>query len=224
MKVTILHGDDYKKSRERLSQIKNALKKRNWEIISFDDKQKRISDYLTTNSLFSVSTLFVIENIKNLTKDDFKWINDDDNQDIDVNILIWSKSSINKTFLKNFKIKYNLEEFKISAEIFLFLDNLIPNNTEKLLNIFYKLKQNENIEIIFAMMGRHFRDLYWVSVDEKSLKTAPWRISKLKSQAKKFNNSDTLKSLINYLAQIDIDSKTGITNLSISIDQFLLKL
>lgn len=224
MKLTILHGEDYKKSRERLSQIKEALKKRNWEIISFDDKQKRISDYLTTNSLFSVSTLFIIENIKNLNEADFKWVNSEENKNLDVNILIWNKNLLSKTFLKNFKIKPHLEEFKIPAEIFLFLDNLIPKNTEKLLNTFYKLKETENIEMIFAMIGRHFRDLYLAKLDESLLKKAPWQIGKLKKQAEKFENINSIKEKINYLAQIDVDSKTGVCPLNVSIDQFLLKL
>lgn len=224
MKITILHGEDHKKSRERLLQIKNTLKKRNWEIIHFEDKQKRISDYLTTNSLFSVSTLFIIESIKNLTDSDFKWINSKDNENLDINILIWSKSSLSKTFLKNFEIKYNLEEFKIPFEIFLFLENLYPNNKEKVLNLFYKIKEKENIEMIFAMMGRHFRDLYLVKLDENLLKKAPWQISKLKSQANKFEEIDNLKNKINDLAQIDFDCKTGLKTLSVSIDQFLLKL
>ena len=85
----------------------------------------------------------------------------------------------------------------------------------------HEVVENEALEMVLAMLGRHFRELYWVQNDAQSMKLPSWRTSKLKSQAHKFQDN-SLSEFITNLAEIDVNSKTGKGDLAIALDLLLL--
>jgi DNA polymerase III delta subunit len=72
------------------------------------------------------------------------------------------------------------------------------------------------------MLGRHLRDLYWVSIDTKSNQFPDWRLSKLKFQVEKFS-PPKIKQIISELGDIDILVKSSKTDLLTALDLLIVK-
>jgi hypothetical protein len=126
-------------------------------------------------------------------------------------------------FLKQFEIK----EFNIPKQLFIFLDNLKPENYKKLIFLYHELRISEEAEFIFFMIIRQFRillqlsDNYTNKIDEVS-RMAEWQITKLKLQARQFKNIEILNNY-NKLFEMETNYKTGKSGMPLdtSIDFFL---
>lgn len=133
-----------------------------------------------------------------------------------------------KSFAENKPISQedikNLIRPSLSTSIFNFTDNLSQKNIQKSINILKELTdQGEELIMIFFMVVRQFRILIQIKslisqgLNEqaitKNLKLHPFVVKKTYSQTRNYS-LDKLKKIYQNLLQIDIDTKSGIINIS----------
>lgn len=208
MKTIVLTGDDTLRSYQRLKKFLEEVKKRGWEIL--------YDQFPYTPSLFGKNRLTVYRDYKLLTKNDLKSIGK-----FEGTLVIFHEGVIPPPFLKSLPKDTKVEEFKLPVLVWNFLDSLIPGNGEKLLKSFHQIIEKQPPEFIFTMIGRRFKELFWVSVDQVSIGYPAWRLSKLISQASKFKDGQ-LRELIEILAKVDVETKTGKAELTNELDLMLL--
>jgi DNA polymerase III delta subunit len=137
------------------------------------------------------------------------------------NLVIYHEKKIPKSFISSIKKIKKEEEYELPKLLFKFLESLVPGNAERSLNLLHTVLENEPPEFVFAMLARHFKDLYWVKKDPSNIPYPSWRVSKLESQASKFSIKQ-LKSFISKLAKTDVEVKTGKNDLLRSLDLLVM--
>lgn len=188
----MIHGEDELKVRDRFNSLIETARSRGYEV-----NREGSGD-----SLFSEKTVSVLENPKLFPKN----LNSKD-------LIILYDGNAPVTLLKSLPKETKIEKFDLPKKLFSFLDNIT-------LNSFHEIIKTEPIELVFAMMGRSFRDMYWANFDDKSLGYPEWRISKLKKQAQRVKD---FKILLKTLSEIDIKAKTGEIDLLTSLDLLIAK-
>lgn len=223
--ITIIHGDDLVSSRKFLVEQKNSLQ--NTTTLNGDELTlEKLVEAFEGNSLFSNEKNIFIESLfsKKKTKD-LEEILDYISKKNDINLFIWEKTELSKSQLSTFpKAKTFL--FKIQKNIFSFLDNISPKNTNNILN-FHKVLETNDSDMIFYMLIRQFRLLLAVndaannSIDDMQ-RLSTWQRGNLQRQSKKFTISE-LRKIYNKLYKLDLNIKTGVSsNLTTAIDFLLL--
>lgn len=216
MKITLIHGEDTTTSRDRFKKIIQTVRSRGWEVAGISPGKLSLQEQLTTNSLFSKESLFVIDNLKKFGKKDLEWISKS-HHFYDGNLLSWHEGDIPAASLRTWPKGVRFEKFDLPQELFIFLEALYPGNSNASLKLFHSLLARQHEQFIFTMMARHFRDLYWVSRDKGSMEIPTWRAEKLARQAQKFE-SGQIKKIINLLAACDVATKTSRQSLTRSLD------
>lgn len=232
--ITIIHGDDISESRKHFQDLK--LKYKNFVLL--DGGKITITDLVQNvegSGLFEDTKAIFIEDL--LTK--LKKTNKESKEILDFiiknakssNFVLWEGKEILKRDLSLFKDAV-VSFFKLPKNIFLFLDNLKPNNAKNLLNLFHQaLGSGIKEELILFMTQRQMRLLLALSdlgnngSIEELMRLAPWQMEKLERQAKLFSVSD-LVSIYKKLYEIEIAQKTGTLSLSLiqAIDFLLLRI
>ena len=209
MKIIVLHGDDTTKSYDRLTKFIDTAKKRGWEIVT--------DEFPNTPSLFGTDRLIIYRDFSLLTKRDIK------NFDrFTGTLVIYHEGILPQTFLKLMPPDFKMEKFELPKLLFTFLEAFYPGNLERAVKLLHALIESSAIELIFFMLARHLKDLYWVSIDPKTSNYPSWRLGKLKSQAGKFGE-EKLTQIISELADIDIVVKTSKADLLTSLDLLIVK-
>lgn len=217
MKIIVLHGDYTKKSYEMFHRLLNKARTQGLEIIRIDENSNlSLPEQLVSQSLFEKEKLFVIENPLKISLSDFNWLKGK-HKDINKTLIIYYSGYLHKKILNSFPKIVKIYEFKLPRLIWKFLESLYPGNSKSCLKLLNNVLINEPKEFVFFLLAKQLRDLYWVSIDEKSLNYPAWRISKLKRQSMMYKDSQ-LKSLIKNLAEIDVKSKTSKADLKDSLD------
>jgi hypothetical protein len=209
MKIIVLHGEDTEKSYERLVKFMESARSRNWEIIT--------DQFPATPSLFGVERLIVYRDFKLLSQTDIKKFTK-----FDGTLVIYHQAVLSQAFLKSLPRDTKIEKFDLPKLLYVFLESISPGNEKKSVKILHDLTRNTVVELVFYMLCRHLRDLYWVLVDPSSMMIPSWRLGRLRTQAEKFG-VDLLKQMINKLSEIDIEVKTGTSDLASSLDLFIIK-
>ena len=194
MNIYLIHGEDELKARSQFNLLIENYRSRGYEV-----NREGSGD-----SLFSEKTVSVFENPKLYSKN----LNTND-------VIILYDGNAPATLIKSLPKGTKIEKFDLPKKLFAFLDNIT-------LSSFHDIIKTEPIELVFAMLGRHFRDLYWVSVDTSIPGYQPWRVAKLKGQASKFT-IEKLKGIIETLSEADVKAKTGEVDLITSLDLLLAK-
>lgn len=238
--ITIIHGDNISESRNYFLELKHAPAGGQENIVSFDGGKITITDLVQNiegSSLFGdTKTIFIEELLTKLKKTDklskeiFNFIAKNSENST---FVLWESKEISKGNLSLFK-DATIKFFKLPKNIFLFLDNLRPNNSKSLLNLFHQaLDSGIAIELILFMLQRQFRILLCLchseldsesQIDEVS-RLAPWQMGKLERQAQMFNAS-SLEKIYKRLYEIELGQKTGTLPLSLSqsIDFLLMEM
>ena len=214
MKIIILHGEDIEKSYSRLKKFIDTARSRSWEVTYVDEAPGRISDQLSAISLFGSEQFFILKDIKKLTKTDLSWL-DKRYLNLPGNLIIYHEGVLPVTFIKSLPKDVKIEEFKLPKIIWAFLDNMNIKD-------FHKVIEKEPPEFVFALIAKQFRDLYWVKQSSGSSSLPSWKVSKLRSQASRFDES-VLAQIIEELAKIDTDVKTSKADLVSSLDLMFTK-
>lgn len=229
--ILIIHGTDIEKSRNYFFQEKNKLD--NSVIIAPELVTVDLLFQTSENkNFFEKSITIIIENYFSKVKansSDFKEIASYINKNKTINVIFWENAEISKPGLSAFS-NATIKNFSLPQNLFLFLDNIKPNNSEYLIKIFHELLNTMEVEIIMFMIIRQFRllisqlDNSGNAIDEVK-RMAPWQLSKFKKQLSYFEKNKLLDSY-NKLFKLDLNHKTGKISFSLekSIDFFLVDL
>jgi DNA polymerase III delta subunit len=231
--ITIIHGDDIAQSRNYFLELRQKQK----DGISFDGGKITITDLVQNiegSGLFNDTKTIFIEDFLTKTKRTDKNAKEiigfiSKNSDTSTFVL-WESKEVSKRELFTFKNAI-AKIFKLPKNIFLFLDNLRPNNSGNLLNLFHQaIDSGIKEELILFMLQRQFRILLALSEPgespiEEAVRLAPWQIGKLERQMQSFDISK-LKHIYKKLFEIETGQKTGGLSLSLTqtIDFLLLEM
>ena len=221
MKIIVLHGDDALKSYERLQKFIDVGQNRSWEIIRIDSKYENIPEALAARGLFEKDKLVIVSDFGLLNKKAISWINQK-KKSIGGTLIVYNSSPLSKTKLNSLKSIDKIESFDLPKLIWKFLDSFYPGNSLSSLKLLEELSKSNPVEFVFALLGRHIRDVYWAKIEPDTMPYPSWRVGKLKSQASKFSSSDEIRELINALADTDIESKTGSDSLKDLLDFIII--
>lgn len=128
----------------------------------------------------------------------------------------------------------NMVPKTIDLDIFHLLDNIVNKNKDKAIEVYYEmLKYNEEPIKIIIMLANQFRLMYqakelikkgYTEQDiAKKLDVHPYPV-KLALQKSRGYDSNYLLSLLNQLADIDFDIKSGKIKKELALDLFILNL
>lgn len=218
MKIVCIYGNDELKAKSRMLDIVKGVKKKQWQV---QYVTAALSKNLRLNSLFEDNILFVCENPMKLTDADWEWLSKN-NSESDASFLLLFKSTVPAKVKKLLPKDTKYEEFKVSQSVFAFIDAFYPGNAKRALALLKQTTATEPLELVFALLARQIRDLYWTMVSPETFSAPDWKASKVKTLAKKFGE-EKLKRLINSLATADMDAKTSQTPLEISLDRIIVK-
>jgi DNA polymerase III delta subunit len=227
--LTITHGENQVASRTKLVELTNEAKSQNKEIVTLvADKLDRakLETALLSDSLFGQEKVLVLENLHSLPKSKKKdeFINLVSTASI--NLILWEKKLLTKTDLKKLPADLRNFEFKVTAKLWNFLDQLSPNPKAKnsLLKLCHESVAGESAEFVFLMLARQLRLLIQIK-EGAPLRLAPFMQSKLQRQAQAFS-SDKLLELHHKLYQIDqkLKQSTSLLSLEAELDLFLLSM
>lgn len=200
MKIIVLHGEDNGKSYERLTKFIDEAKKRNWEIVNDVVEE--------TPSLFGTEKLVIFRDYKKIGKKELLTA-----EKIPGTLVIYHSGNIPVTFIKTLPKTTKIEKFEPAKLIWKFLDTFD-------IKTFQNVVETEAVELVFSLIIGRIRDLYWVKVGNNS--KAGWQLGRLKSQASKYSKKD-LEDIINSLAKMDIDIKTGKNETKSALDLLIIK-
>ena len=220
MKIIILHGDKTDELYQRLDVFKNEAKKRDWEIRNIDIKQD-IKEQLVKKGLFASSSFLIIKEANILAKKDLNWINDRKDK-IEGTLIMYSENTLPKTYLNNLNNADKIEEYKLPVLIWRLLESIYPGNSRNCIKLLHEVLKKEAPEFVFALISKHVRDLIWANLEDNKLQYPSWRISKLRSQSRRFSGN-TLKEFLSSLADIDIKVKTSSESLETNLDLLILQ-
>ena len=194
MKLIVVHGDNREKIDKRIGIFINAAKNRSYRIERINPvKDQKLESVLTFEPLFKEKLFVVISNSTRLKKKDIHLITA--KKDLDATLVLYNYKTLSKTFLKSLKNIDKDEHYEIPKLLFKFLESFYPGNYQNCIELLHELVKDEPVEMVFAMLARHLRDLYWVDVDPSTIPYPSWRVGKLENQAAKFEDGK-LKNLI----------------------------
>lgn len=210
--LTLIHGDNQEQSRSILNEIKHSLKGRDIrELNGGAIDQTSLSQALESQSLFGQDTLVIIENLysklsnrRNLFRNLCSIIS---RTSIHTDMIIWEDREWPKGFIKLLgKIIERL--CKISPIIFLFLDEIRPQNAKNMLTLLKSTLKESTPEQIFFMMVRRNRQLLMMKDGVIPDTFKPWQIRKLQGQLRHFNKEQLVNLHKKYL-DIEYSVKSG---------------
>ncbi|OGH42277.1 MAG: hypothetical protein A3H79_01740 [Candidatus Levybacteria bacterium RIFCSPLOWO2_02_FULL_36_8b] len=230
--ITIIHGDNISESRNYFLELKSKQE----DAVSFEAGKVSIADFVqniegsglfgSAKTIFAENLLTKLKKTDNEAKEILSFIAKNSKESA---FVLWESKEIAKRDLFSFKNAI-IKIFKLPKNIFLFLDNLKPNNSKNLLNLFHQaLDSGINEDLILFMLQRQIRILLALSepsdnepIDE-IIRLTPWQMEKLERQVQLLNVMQ-LKNIYKKLYEMEIGQKTGRLNLSLSqsIDFFLL--
>lgn len=213
-----MHGDHISASYARLLRFIEVAKGRKWRI-SFLDAAENIEEKLTNTSLFGGENFYVLRGLANLGKNFFKK-NSKRLQQAPGNLVVYHEDFISRDLLSLLPKDTKIEEFKLPASIFQFLDSFYPGNSKRTLILLREVLKNEPSEFVFALLARQVRDLYWAK-SGGSIPYPSWRVQKLKNQAAKFSQG-AIEEIIKSLSEVDIKVKTSQAELTSSLDLLIV--
>lgn len=216
MRISLIHGQDINKSYEKFRSVIDSSKSKGFEIVNIKNPKE-----IVRISLFEEKTVFVLDKPAKVKPNDWKWLKSASSK-YNSNLLIFYEGDAPATITRNLPKDIKLEKFDLPKILFTFLDSFYPKNSKTILRLLNDLVQNEPIELVFHLLSRRIRDLYWIIEDEASLPMQPWQKKRLLNIASKYSKKD-IKNIINKLSEIDIKSKTSSNDLKSLLDIFILE-
>lgn len=216
MRISLIHGENIVVAYEKYRQLIDSSKLKGFEIVQINDLHNIVSQ-----SLFEEKVVFTVDRPKDIKPNDWKWLSKNCSK-YNSNLLIFWEGNASSLVLGFLPKSVTVEKFDLPKILFNFLDSFYPGNCQKILGLLDRLVKNQPIELVFSMLARHLRDLYWVKSDEASLDYPDWRVLKLAKQAERFTTSD-LGFMISELSIIDMKTKTGDSDLRVMLDLVIVK-
>jgi DNA polymerase III delta subunit len=221
--MTILHGENVIKSREKLVKLMTEAKQAGKEIERLTAKQltpAALETALQKTSLFGTEQVVIIEELYSLPRSTKK------NQLIEiaskanVEVILWEKRDLTPTMLKKFP-KAIVEHYKLTNTLFAWLDAFSPTTPKKkYFTLSQQAQKADGEHTCFAMLARQVRLLIQIK-DGTTPAGLPFVINKLKNQAQSFSLAQLLK-IHSQLYTIDIKAKTSASFLTVGQELDLL--
>jgi DNA polymerase III delta subunit len=213
--ITVLHGEKHIASRNELAKRVALAESQGFSVRRYDAKKldrPLLESALGTNELFAPKTTVVIEELSSLPKSKKKDELISMISSAAVDVLLWERKLLTMTQLKPFA-GAQIQAFKTSPGVFIWIDSLRPNNLVQMLDLLRKAVDQDGAEMCFIMLMRQIR-LLLQAKDGGQLKIAPFMIGKVQKQASVFQ-IENLLSLHKELLAIDLAQKTSTMNLSL---------
>lgn len=221
MKILVLQGDNTFLVYQRLKEIKSIAKIKEYSIFSLAINKNEINFPSQYSSLFEKKVLYILENGNLFLNKNIENIKKLVNSQKDSFLIIVTEKSLNSKFISLFEGNIKVESFFHPKDIFNFLDSFYPGNSKRCLLWFHKIIKEETSEMVFYLLIKHVRDLYWVKESPSNIPYSSWKVNKLENQSQKFTKI-LLKFIINKLSKIDMNLKTSGLDLITSIDLLIL--
>lgn len=139
----------------------------------------------------------IMQFLESQTNDDLLFIEDDLNK---------------KKYYQKFLVKGKYLDFKLSPNLFYFLDNFYPKNYKKCFQYWEKAISSNAPELAFHMLKRRLKELILLSASELKGNYQPWQLAKLKTQLSYWEKSKLIR-FYEALYGIEKMIKTGATPL-----------
>jgi DNA polymerase III delta subunit len=215
--ITIIHGDDVTKSRQKLEELTSGKK------FQFFDGQKarieEISDSAASQELFASQKLIVIERFTVLTKQkNFLEFLKTIESNKDIQIILWDDRVTTPTVLKKFASSQVLV-FTLPKYFFSFLDGLYPKNGKKASQLLKQLSPSFEDAQIFYSMVKRVRLLLMAKTGDLSQfsetrSMSPWQKQNITKQTRLWQD-DALCMF--YLALFDLEKGMKTSNLPLPL-------
>lgn len=208
--MIVLHGDNVVASRNKLSELLSAAKTQGKEIKKIDGNKVTVAELetsLQSNDLFGSSQVVVVEQLfsrphskKRTELIDFL------SKNKETEVILWDKKTLTVAQKKALSPDRDFQ-FKTSKSLFNWIDALSPQTSiSKRLSLYQDTLKQEDPYLCFYMLLQRVRQLLILS-EGGSPGGAPFMISKMRSQARHFTESQ-LVSLHTALYNIDVTTKT----------------
>jgi len=221
MKLIVLQGENEIAAKERLFLFTSEAKKRGWVIEKIKEGES-VSEKISLVNLYFLNTLFVVENYRLLTKKDFDFLNRVFEKSDKVLVVCAFGENIPQSVLKKFPKPTKFESFNYPKIIFDFLDSILPGNSKEVLKLLHEVLKRNPPELVFHLFFTRIRDLFWVKVDPSTLPYYSKRVYYLEKQASRFTQ-EKLKSILNFLAEIDVEAKMSSLGIDYYLDLLVIK-
>lgn len=228
--ITLIHGDDIVSSRTYFKSLQKT------DAQLFDGEKitnQLLIETLQTTDLFGSEKQILLENFfskRKASKEMDLIIETIVSHQANAEIILWESKEIGKKSLGNLSHAV-IKSYTLPKSLFSFLDAIKPNNTEELLLLYRKTREQTDPEMVLVMLFRQIRILLALT-DENAPETIdevkrmqPWQKKKLQGQVRLFSQEKLLQ-LHKNLVHLEIGSKTGGLSLPLSqsIDFFLLNI
>lgn len=221
MKIFLLHGDNTAASHERLTKYIEHAKKRSWDIVHYSDKSQNLQNLIRSEDLFGNDKLVIVDNFNLLTKMDLEWLETHGGQ-FNGNLVIYHDAVLPKTKLNSIHGVTKTELFAYPVLLWKMIDAFYPKNAKQFIQLMHQVLEKEAPELVFGLLAKQLRDLYWVLVDPQNCPIPSWKKGKLQGVAKRFSK-EKLESIITKMAEIDVQSKTSDVELKDLLDFLVMK-
>lgn len=223
--IFVFSGNDIVSSRKAFLEHLEGLERDSFEVerINGKDLTSEFLELLSSPvSLFGEKKALIIENFlagaKSKEKD--KIIRRIVSL-LDCSIVIWESKDISKAEQLKYPKNFIFKNFKLPASLFIFLDQLLPNNSIGNLKYLTIALETVDPNFLFLMLIRQIRLLILAKDSNDLLKLAPWQKSKLQKQAKGFSE-EKLIQIYQKLLEIDFNQKTSNSPFSLEHELELL--
>jgi DNA polymerase III delta subunit len=232
--MQIFHGEQLVASRHQLTELIKQARQQGLDVVRVEGKSLelgKLEEVLGSTSLFGQKKLLVIEELHSLPKSKRKdqliemiaTAAADPVLSESLSLILWEKRALTATMLKAFP-KALIQEFKLSNQLFKWLESLSPQKTSKpaQLKLFHQVLLTEDAFLCLTMLIRQIRLLIQIKDGGKPA-GAPFMIAKLSKQAQLFTLEQLLK-IHRSLLEIDLKQKTSGSLLSLEQELDLLLL
>ena len=226
--ITILHGDNTIKSRQKLVEIISEAKDKDIKIKRLEARRltpAELEQNLTSSDLFGNERLVVVEELHSQQRSKRKKRLIELITETNTNVCLWEKRELTKTMLKKFK-QAKVHQFKLSSSLFDWLDSVQPNQRtkKKQLQLLRKAIDANDEYVCFAMLARQVR-LMIQAKDGGKVSGPPFVVRKINRQASRFS----LRQLLQFHSQLhllDFQLKTSnnLTDLATALETIIVNL
>lgn len=179
--IKIICGEDVISSRNYFQQLKNQYQLKNYHIVELSP-ESIIDLNDAALSLFENKKIYFCNFVYNKLSKNKKLIKKLEEIDKNKNLTLLIFEEKSKYDLQHFK-NFLIIEFKLSDNIFKLLDNFIPNNKTKFLELMCKIIDKKNENIFFYLLTKRVRELLIVK-SKGELKTKnTWYRKKIERQS-----------------------------------------
>lgn len=197
--ITIVHGENLVKSREKLFQLKQVAKKNNQQLTSLLAKQitfPTLEKALYAHDLFGQEHCLIIEELHSLahSKIRTKYIEQIQQAGQNLNLILWEKKSLSKSNLQKFP-QAKVFTYPMGKALWDLLDALKPQARSKkqLLLALNEAVEQDSAEFCFFMISKRISELLAVKLGGE-MNIHPFVKNKLEQQQLLFTQAQLLNA------------------------------